>query len=467
MDMVEEVFRAVNVTGPSDRLDSLHNMNISLRRGEVLGLFGNHYSGRDKLFSIITGTSKPGSGTVSWRTGEDGKRPVTVSISLHSVLNGKMTIWENLVILFRNYRVFEIIKGRYSKKLIRTLFSDYGFGFALEEKVEDLTQMERLLLEIFVARHRKAKILLIDGSDIDGTVEEYSQLAGLLDQLKKSGMAILYFNSVLKPVVLLSDRIAFIDKGSIVKVAGSHPGSLEQINRIVSALYDNKNDRDRRQRSSAQEILSISDLRVGNARIDSLTLRKGELTAVVSPHRDTFEIFQNCIDCGTRPGEGTVLYQGKALDGRRRTKKIYMLDMLYLDKVIAELPPLDNLMIGLREKISAFGVIKPASMRFIQNAFSEWYGDGRLMQQADCRFVQRKDRVAMNLFRILLLHPGVVICNDFSIHNDIQTLKLVKRSFIELLDQGTAICMITSDLKASDDLVDRYIVLNGHYNVKD
>ena len=82
-----------------------------------------------------------------------------------------------------------------------------------------------------------------------------------------------------------------------------------------------------------------------------------------------------------------------------------------------------------------------------------------LLEHKDSRHLFKKERIAINLFRLKLVRAKVIICNDFAIHNDLVTYHMVKESLAELLESGTAVCMFTGDVDHEEELVDRYVLL--------
>ncbi len=58
----EEVLRVEHITKSFGPITALRDINLTLRRGEVLGLLGDNGSGKSTLIKIITGFQKQDSG---------------------------------------------------------------------------------------------------------------------------------------------------------------------------------------------------------------------------------------------------------------------------------------------------------------------------------------------------------------------------------------------------------------------
>lgn len=77
----------------------------------------------------------------------------------------------------------------------------------------------------------------------------------------------------------------------------------------------------------------------------------------------------------------------------------------------------------------------------------------------------RKDRAAINLFRLRYFNASLIICNDFTVYNDVVVCTMVQQFLAELVKKGAAVCITTGDLFQKENLAYRYINLDkeGYY----
>lgn len=457
--MIEEVFRAVNVNVPNDKGHGLVNLNLSIEKGEILGIYGNRYAGRNKLTNLIMGELKPETGFLLWE-GRKSKKDLRIEkINSNSRLIDELTIWENMAILWGN----QAVSLRKLKKLAALLLQDYGFAFPLNSKVQTLSQIEKLELEILAAHHHRTGILLIDGTDIEGMTAEYEQLKRLLMRMKQEGMSIVYINYQMTPVSFLADRIAILYKGRILKVLEKNHTSQDELRHILFTLYSEEKITPRSSNALQEEILSVTNLNIGLREAVSLTLNRGEFVTVITPRLELFSILQDRVTGGGQAESCSLFYQGLPRKKIRDSREIFFLNTLYLDRLLEELSPMENLCLGMQEKFTHMGIVRKNLMKCVEQEFYDWYGHEGLLQARACGELYRKDRIAINLFRLRLMKAKVIICNDLSIHNDFVTYRMVKNCLAELLEMGTAVCMITGDMTYSDDMVQRYVFLDPVY----
>ena len=80
----DDVLRVVHVRKSFGPITALRDINLHLRKGEVLGLLGDNGAGKSTLIKILCGFHKPDSGTM-WLKGES-YTPKSVLDAQHVVL---------------------------------------------------------------------------------------------------------------------------------------------------------------------------------------------------------------------------------------------------------------------------------------------------------------------------------------------------------------------------------------------
>ncbi|MDO4333995.1 MAG: ATP-binding cassette domain-containing protein [Eubacteriales bacterium] len=457
--MTEEVFRAVNINVPNDKGHGLVNLSLSIEKGEILGIYGNRYAGRNKLIRLIMGEIVPESGYLFWGNAPSKQDIRIATITRDSVLIDELTIWENMAILWG-----EKTPGiQKMKKLTAVFLEDYGFEFCLNDSVRSLSQMEKLELEVLMAHQRHTKILLIDGTDIEGMTAEYERLKKLLTRFKQEGMSIVYINYQMAPVSFLADRIAILYQGRILKILDKDQTSQAELEGILSGLYAEEKLEPGKCSASREEILSVKNLNIGLSKSLSLTINRGEFLTVITPRLELFSVLQARIAQGEQAENCSFFYQGIPRKRLHDDKEIFFLNTLYLDRLLEELSPLENLCLGMYEKFSFLGIRRRQMLKCLEQEFYDWYGHEGMLREKNCSALYRKDRIAINLFRLRLLKSKVIICNDLSIHNDFVTYRMVKNCLAKLQERGTAVCMITGDMTYNDEMVQRYLFLDPIY----
>lgn len=454
--MIKEVFRASNICVPDHREHDLELLNLSLYKGEVLGIWGNYRAGKSKLFDVITGDAQPTSGAVFW----DGKPPAMVKINIESIMIQELAVWENLAILWGGHIAAEPLRRSRLKRMASLLLEDYEVAIDINRKTSTLSRVERLMLEMIMGSRRRARLMLLDLAGINGTMQEYKPMKALLTKLKQEGMSVIVFSHQMQEVTLLSDRVGVLYDGRIIKLVDQSVVTQEVLSKLGTVMYQDTKPLEKKQRARDERILQIEQLDAGLRSPVSIALERGEFMAVISPHTDLFQILVRRIADGEQEKTCQVVYKSKKIKRIDGESGILFLNMPQLDQLIEEMTPLENLCLGITKKAGFWGMERRSIIRCIEQDFYEWYGHKGLLQQKDCRMLCLKDRVAINLFRIRFQNQAVIFCDDVSIHNDLSIYNMIREELAALAETGVAVCMVTSDLMYSDELIERYVILD-------
>lgn len=457
--MKKEILFASNICAGAQRGADLKNLTLSLLAGEILGIFGNRYSGKGALFRVINGELPVSAGEIIWNGTSGTPRPATVKIGKFSRLIDEMQIWENVALLWEKNASWGILDSIRTRNMIRLYFQDYRISMDVSKKAGTLSQIDKIIVEVLVALRQKKKILLIDLAGVEGTVQEYTRLKTLLLRAKDAGASVIVFGHQLETVSYLSDRVAVICNGRIVKQWNACEISAKMIEQIKTVLYPTAKREKTRLPIRHECIMRVKSLDARLRKPVTFDLYRGEFAAVVSPQLELFQSLYDRIHNGIGADVCKIEFQGRPETRLTEKKGIYFLNTQYLDRLIDEMTPLENLCLGITDKTGAALVEHRKLVNCIAHDFYEWYGHEGMLGQKDSRQLTVKDRIAINLFRLRFLKIKVLFCNALNVHNDLLTYQMVEDVFIAMTQNGTTVCLITNDFAYYDEMVERYIVL--------
>lgn len=295
--------------------------------------------------------------------------------------------------------------------------------------------MEILYLEILAARLQKTELLLIDNEGAEARTEEYELLKSFLLRLRKEGMSICIFGYQISTLYFLCDRIAFLTDGKIIKVLNKTDWAEHEVEEMMSTVYPQRHIGVPEQKDQAEKVFEVKNLKLKNGATLHFSLYSGEYVVLISPQTETF------------------LYLKKW-----ESRNVAFLETQNIDLLVEGLTPLENLCLGFYDRLSFLGFEKRNVIACLEREFDEWYGKAGVLKERDCKKLYRKDRIAINLFRIKMRHPNVLICNDLNIRNDTVTYQMLKENLVALTENGTAVCIVTNEIDYSDETATRFIV---------
>ena len=199
-------------------LEVVRGVSFSVAAGEIFAFLGPNGAGKTTTIKMITGLIHPNSGTIKIN-GRNTKDDSAALKDLGSVLEGNRNIYWRMT-TFENLVYFNVHKGTPLTKATAAaeeLLDKFNLREKRNVQVLKLSRGMQQKLSIAIAVAHKPKLLLLDeptlGLDVQATIE----VIDLMQQLKEEGIAIVLTTHQLDVAQRLSDRIAIIEKGKIIK----------------------------------------------------------------------------------------------------------------------------------------------------------------------------------------------------------------------------------------------------------
>lgn len=208
-----------------ERLDVLQDLNISVRKQEILALAGISGSGKSTLANIALGIDKPTSGQLylSGRSYADYKsrREFYKKIQIvfqHSPdsFNPSWTVGQALAEPLSN--LTELASADYTAKMQQILAAVQLDTDLLGERLSRLSGGQAQRVNIARALIVEPEFLVLDEPTSSLDVQTQLQILKLLKQIQtQQQMSMLLISHDLGAVAKIADRVAFMDNGHIVE----------------------------------------------------------------------------------------------------------------------------------------------------------------------------------------------------------------------------------------------------------
>src|SRR5258708_11381517 len=196
------------------------NIDLTLLRGEALGIIGPNGAGKSTLFGIVTGTVAPDAGRVVFAehdvTRLSPARRCAMGIARSFQVPqpfGGMTVFENLVVAaaFGGGRTERQVYARCVDILGRC-----GLADKTNRLAGALTLLDRKRLELARALATDPKVLLLDEVAGGLTEHECAALVGLIKDIRRQGISIIWIEHIVHALVAVVDRLAVLHGGPII-----------------------------------------------------------------------------------------------------------------------------------------------------------------------------------------------------------------------------------------------------------
>ena len=205
---------------------ALRDVTLDIRRGEVHGLVGANGAGKSTLIRCLAGVTVADRGRIvidghELRQGSPQASEVAGLAFIHQELNliPHFSALENMLLGAPKVTRLFVIDWKRSGVAARVAAERVGIRFPLETRVSDLSVAERWLVMISKALIRKANLIAMDEPTASLSAAESEQLFGIIRDLARDGVAILYVSHRLDEVLDLCDRISILRDGAVVDEA--------------------------------------------------------------------------------------------------------------------------------------------------------------------------------------------------------------------------------------------------------
>ena len=215
-----DAIKLVGVTKTFGKIIANHNINMTVRQGEILSLLGENGSGKTTLMNILSGIYYPDEGQIFVNGNE-----VTISspkdsfdlgigmIHQHFKLVDVFTAAENIILGLPGKKKLDM---KSVEKKITEICSRYGFDIDPKMKVYEMTVSQKQTLEIVKVLYRGANILILDEPTAVLTPQETEKLFNVMREMKRDGKTVIIITHKLHEVLAVSDRVAILRKGEYI-----------------------------------------------------------------------------------------------------------------------------------------------------------------------------------------------------------------------------------------------------------
>lgn len=236
-------------------LRALHELDIDVRQGEILGLIGPNGSGKTTLINVVTGFLELTAGNLLYKgqsikdlkPHQIAERGIVRTFQLTSLLPN-LTAEEN-IIAGRHLKTrgsmwsmwgsfFDTRSYRREEMKLRQKAAEILAFTEMEERrdmlARNLPAVEQKALEIAIALAAEPELLLLDEPAAGMNPQEVVKLLGLIQSIQRMGITIVVVEHNMKVIMGVCTRIVVLNYGA--KIAEGTPVEISK-NDTVIAVY--------------------------------------------------------------------------------------------------------------------------------------------------------------------------------------------------------------------------------------
>jgi len=223
---------------------ALKNVDLSVKKGEILGIIGPNGAGKTTLFNVISGYYHPDRGKVIFdKEDVTGLRPYHLCkkgiARTHQIPKpfGNLTVLQNLLV----GKIFgKSYKGplTQAKQEAKKLLDFVGLSGKENYLARKLNVVDLKLLELARALATNPRIILIDEVLAGLNPAEISSALRIILEIRKKGITVLMVEHIMKAIMSVSDRIVVLHQGEVLKEGT--PKEVATDERVIKAYLGEK-----------------------------------------------------------------------------------------------------------------------------------------------------------------------------------------------------------------------------------
>ncbi len=466
------VLEARGLTMRFGSVEVLTDIGLELRSGEIHAVIGENGAGKSTLMKLLTGYLGPTGGAIHldgtavvFKGPVDAEQRGIVLVHQEILLAPDLTVAQN-IFMGRERRRGLALDDRAMDRAAAEAVERLGAAIDPRQTVARLSIAQRQLVQIARALAGRPRVIVLDEPTASLTPHETEALLGVVGDLRRDGVAVLYISHRLPEVAAIADRVTVLRDGkhiATLPAATLTPLDMAHlmVGRDMARLFP-----PRAAPPAAAPLLTVDDLSVpGSSSEIAFTLRPGEIlgfAGLIGAGRT--ETFEGLL--GLRPAHGRVTFAGRTVRFRS-VRDSLAAGLVYL----SEDRKGKGLLLG---KSLAVNVTLAALSRFCRGVLVSRKREAKGLDEAIARFdirARRRDMLAgqlsggnqqkLLLAKMMLREPRVVVIDEPTRGIDIGTKEQIYRLLADLAAAGKAVVVISSEMQELIGLCHRILVMRA------
>jgi rhamnose transport system ATP-binding protein len=451
-------------------IQALDDVSLELMPGEIHALLGENGAGKSTLIKVMTGVVQPDIGdilidgkVVHIGSAFDAQTYAVAAIYQEPMVFPDLSVAENIFIGHRDRG--RIVNRRKMREEAEEVLARLDVHMDVMQPARGLTLAQQQTVEIVKALSLDVRVLIMDEPTASLSAHEVAQLFTTVGRLREQGVAILFISHRLEEVFEVADRITIMRDGQWISTtprADLTPTEAirQMVGREVVEFFT------RTDSHPGETILEVKDLgRQGAFQGISFDLREGEVlgfAGLVGARRTDVGLAL----FGIAPAdEGEILLDGKpvrigspqqalGLGIAYATEDRRGLGLIFPQSIASNIT-----LPSLGKYLNRLGLVMRKSERAVAETFRERLSIRAPSVDTPASSLSGGNQQKVVLSKWLATRPKILILDEPTRGIDVGAKVEVHHLVDELVNEGIAIILISSDLPELLPMSDRIVVM--------
>jgi ribose transport system ATP-binding protein len=457
---------------------ALDRVDFQIHAGEVHGLIGENGAGKSTLMHILAGAQQPDDGQIllDGRSVEfaNTREALDERISIvYQELNliPFLTVAEN-VFLGRELRsATGLINSREQNRRCGELLAQLDPTIDPRAEVNSLRVGQQQIVEVAKALNCRARVIFMDEPTSAISDQEIEVLFGLIESLRRDGIAIVYVSHKLDELMRISDRISVLRDGRHVETLSTKETDHDAIVRLMvgrdlSEMFVRTEAKPQGERLRVSN-LSQKSVASDFLRVDSVSLAvdAGEVFGVfglmgagrtellesifgLRPHQTSGAIFVDGKECVIRsPGDAMRCGMGLVPEDRKQ------------DGLVLQMSVEQNISLSSLRQMERGLFLSSLAERTHAEEYVERFAIRTPSVHRTVRNLSGGNQQKVVLAKVLSSQPRVLLLDEPTRGIDVAAKQEIYGLIDELTHRNLAIVVVSSELPELLGIADRIMVM--------
>ena len=327
------IVKVRNMTKTFGSTVALNDVNIDVRRGEILGLIGENGSGKSTVTSIVAGMQKADKGEMLYK--DEAWNPDSMLFALEKGIGmivqesgtvPGISVAENIFLgESKSFQKFGVVNKKEMCKKAQEALDGIGANHIRAEQITaSLDLQDRKLIEIARIMNKHPEVLVVDETTTSLSQIGRDIIYDIMNKMREDDKAVVFISHDLDEIMRVCDALTVLRDGKIITTYEKAEYDEDKIKQsmIGRELEGDYYRSDYDGTYSEEVVLELQDVCLGEQLKNfNLQIHKGEILGVGGLSHCGMHDLGKVLFGAIKPATGKVLVHGKELKNEAHAMK--------------------------------------------------------------------------------------------------------------------------------------------------